>query len=58
MERLVGAEALARWKIPSKDISPAEFIPIAEESGIISQIGGMGLTRSMHHWKEMVRPGS
>ena len=37
---LVGFEALIRWKHSSMGwISPAEFIPVAEESGIIVQLG-------------------
>lgn len=37
---LMGAEALARWKHPVRgNVSPGEFIPIAEETGLISSIG-------------------
>lgn len=38
--RIHKAEALLRWRHPTQGfISPAEFIPIAEEVGVISQIG-------------------
>lgn len=33
--RLFGFEALARWKMGEEEIGPAEFIPIAEEIGLI-----------------------
>ena len=37
--RTIGAEALARWYRASGPVSPADFIPIAEDSGLITTIG-------------------
>jgi diguanylate cyclase (GGDEF)-like protein len=37
---VAGFEALARWTHPDRgEISPSEFIPVAEESGLILQLG-------------------
>jgi diguanylate cyclase (GGDEF)-like protein len=45
--RVVGYEALMRWRHPLRgEISPAEFIPVAEHSGMIHALGAFALTQS------------
>jgi len=44
--RLMGVEALIRWTLESgKAISPGEFIPVAENTGLIIELGKWVLTR-------------
>jgi diguanylate cyclase (GGDEF)-like protein len=39
-ESIVGFEALIRWSHPRRgNVSPAEFIPVAEEAGLINEMG-------------------
>ena len=45
--RITGFEALVRWPHPERGmISPAEFIPVAEETGLINGLGGLMLRRA------------
>jgi diguanylate cyclase (GGDEF)-like protein len=57
---VVGVEALMRWRHPVfGDVSPAEFIPIAEESGLIEEIGRWSLLRACEdsiRWAEAGLP--
>lgn len=49
-QSLVGFEALIRWKHPEKGyISPALFIPIAEQMGMINEIGQWVLAQACRH---------
>ena len=44
---VAGFEALARWTHPDRgEISPAEFIPVAEESGLILTLGRWAMDRA------------
>ena len=58
-EQIVGFEALLRWNHPTKGrLSPAKFIPIAEDTGLIAQIGEWALRTAAHAlagWPESVR---
>ena len=53
---LTGAEALLRWRHPTAGlVSPADFIPVAEETGLIRDIGDWALQeacRTFRQWNQ------
>ncbi len=56
--RVTGAEALLRWSHPELGaISPAEFIPVAESSGLIIEIGDWVLRHACHQMKTWIDEG-
>ncbi|MBN2782250.1 MAG: EAL domain-containing protein [Campylobacterales bacterium] len=48
LEKIVGAEALVRWNHPTKGmISPDEFIPFAEQTGVIIKLDQVVMKKAM-----------
>lgn len=57
-EQVIGAEALLRWSHPELGtISPAEFIPAAEDCGLILPIGEWVLRQSVRQAKDWINKG-
>ena len=56
--RIIGFEALMRWQHPELGfISPVEFIPIAEESGVIVEMGAWALNQACHQARAWLDAG-
>lgn len=55
---VIGFEALMRWDMEDgTNVSPAEFIPIAEETGIIVPIGAWALLEALTHLRGWINQG-
>ncbi|GAC1452090.1 MAG: EAL domain-containing protein [Steroidobacteraceae bacterium] len=56
--RVIGAEALLRWRLPGHgDIPPSHFIPLAEETNLILDIGEWVLNRVCLDYRRMQARG-
>ncbi len=56
--QVIGAEALLRWRDPLRgEISPGEFIPVAEESGFVVPIGEWVLQQAVEQAARWLRQG-
>jgi diguanylate cyclase (GGDEF)-like protein/PAS domain S-box-containing protein len=52
--KIVGAEALLRWRLPGHgDIPPSQFIPLAEETNLILEVGEWVLNRVCQDYREL-----
>jgi diguanylate cyclase (GGDEF)-like protein/PAS domain S-box-containing protein len=52
--RIVGAEALLRWRLPGHgDIPPSQFIPLAEETNLILEVGEWVLNRVCQDYRDL-----
>jgi PAS domain S-box-containing protein len=56
--RLTGAEALIRWRHPERGlISPAQFIPVLEETGLVIEVGAWVRREGLAIWRQWQEQG-
>ena len=56
---VVGAEALVRWRVDGDLVLPDDFVPMAEETGLIAEIDANVLARACHQaarWRAHLSP--
>jgi diguanylate cyclase (GGDEF)-like protein len=55
---IIGAEALVRWQHPEQGlVPPFKFIPLAEEMGLIVELGDLVLRKACRHIKDLQDAG-
>lgn len=54
---VTGLEALARWRHEGQDVSPSQFVPLAEETGLVVQLGERILDRVARDARDIRRLG-
>ncbi len=52
--RVVGMEALVRWRKGDEIVSPMEFIPLAEKTGLISQLGQLVMETALEQCADIL----
>jgi sensor c-di-GMP phosphodiesterase-like protein len=51
----VGAEALVRWQLNGRDISPNIFVAVAEQHGLIQPLTDLVLEKTLHELRPLLR---
>jgi len=49
-ERIIGAEALARWPLASGTVPAEEFIPVVEQAGLTGALTNLALNSTLREW--------
>lgn len=55
--KLVGMEALVRWKLANELISPSKFIPIAEDTGLIVELDRLVMKKAIEQYSTWLEKG-
>ncbi|MFN3686713.1 EAL domain-containing protein [Salinarimonas sp.] len=55
--RHAGFEALVRWNLDGCPVSPAEFVPLADETGLAPQLGRQVIARALARMRTLVDAG-